>query len=95
MEVIASAVGSQWAQLYVRLSLDYRGRYKIESAHAEVESSKERCRLRAMDTLARWREKMEGVEEREALRRLLSALARLKDTETLAEQLATANGTRG
>ena len=94
VEVIANSVGSQWAQLYYRLRLNYRGRYKIESAHADVEPSKERCRLSAMDTLTKWREKIKGVEESEALERLLFALRQLKDTKLkkLAEQLATANG---
>lgn len=89
---IASAVGSQWTQLYVRLRLDYRGRYKIDSANAEVEPYESRLRKCALDTMANWRATQRGVGEREALRRLLSVLMQLKNMESLTEQLAASNG---
>lgn len=89
---IASAVGSQWTNLYVKLRLDYRGRFKIDTANAEIESYESRCRQCALDTIASWRETMKGVGEREALRRLLSVLMQLRNMESLVEKLAASNG---
>ena len=92
VQQIAGAVGSQWTLLYYKLRLDYRGRYKIESMNAEMESLEGRYRKCALDTMNSWRATLKEVEEKEALRRLLSALMQLKNMESFTEQLAGANG---
>ena len=92
VQQIAGAVGSQWTNLYAKLRLDYRGRYQIASASAEIEPYESRCRKCALDTMASWRATLKGVGEKEALRRLLSVLMQLKNMESFTEQLAASNG---
>lgn len=94
LEKVAGAVGSQWAKLYVCLKLEYRGRYKIQSQHADVKPKTKQCYQCAMDALAMWRAGLKEGSEEEGLRVLLTALLQLKNMETLTEQLAVANGER-
>ena len=91
IECIAAEIGPKWIQLYSRLGLGARDRYKFQTDHQDdPEGTKEQnC---ARDTLTVWRRSLGEVEEREAMKRLLCALRKIKEFDRLAGELADKHG---
>ena len=92
IECIAAEIGPKWIQLYSRLGLGARDRYKFQTDHHDdPEGTKEQnC---ARDTLTVRRRSLGEVEEREAMKRLLCALRKIKEFDRLAGELADKHGT--
>ena len=92
IECIAVEIGPKWIQLYSRLGLGARDRYKFQTDHQDdPEGTKEQNSAR--DTLTVWRRSLGEVEEREAMKRLLCALRKIKEFDRLAGELADKHGT--
>lgn len=93
VERIAECLGPRWSQLYARLGLDYRGRFRIHACNEKLETAELSNRQCARDTIEAWRDSSQGgVDEIVVVSRLLSALRKIQGMEELAEELAKLSG---
>ena len=90
-EKIAREVGPKWIQLYSRLGLGPRDRWRIDSEHADkpIETKLQNC---ARDCIQLWRKSVQDLDEMEAIRELLIALRKVQGFVHLAEELSRMNG---
>jgi len=92
-EKIAREVGPKWIQLYSRLGLGPRDRWRIDSEHADkpMETKLQNC---ARDCIQLWRKSVQDLDEMEAIRELLIALRKVQGFVHLTEELSRMNGRR-
>lgn len=92
-QVASQPLGPKWQQLYRRLGLEPRNRYRITVEHKDkTEADKVRCCI--LDTIALWR-KSESVikqNEKETMKLLLSALRKVQGFEAVALELSERHG---
>ena len=90
-ERIALEVGPKWIQLYSRLGLGHRGRWRIDSEHANksMETKYQNC---ARDCIELWRKTVQDQDEMEAIKELLIALRKVQGFVPLSEELSRDNG---
>ena len=91
IERIACEVGPKWIQLYSRLGLGPRDRYRIDTEHANksTETKQQNC---ARDCIQLWRKSVQDLDEAEAMRQLLTAFRKVEGFVQLADELGTMNG---
>ena len=94
VEELCDSIGAKWAQLYARLGLDYRGRYKISAASEGIEPEKARFRQCAVQTIEKWQlePSVKDLDERDKMKRLLTCLQGIKGINIMAVQLAIKHG---
>ena len=91
VQLIGKSLGPKWVQLYSSLRLDYRGRYQIQ-AQCEKLDEKDRQFNCAVKMFQKWRETVKDTDEKDALKRLLIAVNKIKEMQTIASELAERNG---
>ena len=92
-EVATQPLGAKWQQLYKRLGLEPRQRFKITVEHKQKgETEKVRCCV--LDTIALWRQSEAVVKknEREMMTLLLTALRNVQGFENAALRLSEKHG---
>ena len=91
IERIVGEVGPKWIQLYSRLGLGARDRWRIDSEHTNkpAEAKQQNC---ARDCIQLWRKSVQHLDEAEAMRQLLTALRKIKGFVQLADELGKMNG---
>lgn len=88
--IISLKLGPKWVQLYSRLNLGPRDRFRIETAHSG-KNPEERFACCVRDTINKWRATLAtSVDEEEAIRRLLCALERVQGYEDVTSDIASA-----
>ena len=94
VQELCDSIGAKWAQLYARLGLDYRGRYKISAASESIEPENARFRQCAVQTIERWQlePSVKDLDERDKMKRLLTCLQGIKGKNIMAVQLAVKHG---
>ena len=94
IKCVCENVGPKWVQLYSRLGLDYRGRYKISADYDSMAPERAKHRQCALDTVRKWqREQAEkGTSEEETLLKLLTCFQCVKGMDELAMELAVKHG---
>ena len=92
-ERIALEIGPKWTQLYSRLGLGPRDRWRIDNEHADkpMETKLQNC---ARDSIQLWRKTVPHLDEMEADKELLIALRKVQGFVDLAEELSRINGTQ-
>ena len=93
-EIASQAFGAKWEQLYHRLGLQYRDRYRIAVEHKD-EAEADRIRCCVKDTVALWLKSPAIMKqsEREKMKILLDALNCVQGFETIALELSHKYGT--
>lgn len=91
IERIVGEVGPKWIQLYSRLGLGARDRWRIDSEHTNkpAEVKQQNC---ARDCIQLWRKSVQHLDEAEAMRQLLTALRKIQGFVQLADELGKING---
>ena len=94
VQELCDSIGAKWAQLYARLGLDYRGRYKISAASEGIEPENARFRQCAVQTIEKWQlePSVKDLDERDKMKRLLTCLQGIKGNNIIAVQLAIKHG---
>lgn len=94
MQKIVDSIGVRWEQLYARLHLDYRVRFKIITKNAKISSELHRLRTCALDTIKEWLETTSQTlpTDKDKLEKLLLALNCVRGMGGLAQELAHKNG---
>ena len=92
-EVASQPFGAKWQQLYNRLGVEPRQRFKITVEHKQ-KSETERVRCCVLDTIALWRQSESVVKksEREVMTLLLTALRKVQGFENAALRLSEKHG---
>ena len=92
--IISAKLGPKWEQLYSRLDLRPRDRYRIATSHGNTHTEEERYACYVRDTINEWRSrvKVAGIDESEAIKHLLCALERVQGFEGVASDIASASG---
>ena len=88
---IALEVGPKWIQLYSRLGLGPRDRWRIDSEHADkpMDTKLQNC---TRDSIQLWMKTVQHLDEIEAIRDLLIAFNKVPGCAHLAEELSRVNG---
>lgn len=91
IERIIREVGPKWIQLYSRLGLGPRDRWRIDSEHTNkpTEIKQQNC---ARDCIQLWRKSVQHLDEAEAMKHLLTALRKVQGFVNLADELGRING---
>lgn len=91
IERIACEIGPKWIQLYSRLGLGARDRWRIDSEHMNkpTETKQHNC---AQDCIQLWKKSVQHLSEAEAMRQLLTALRKVQGFVHLADELGQMNG---
>ena len=91
IERIICEVGPKWIQLYSRLGLGPRDRWRIDSEHTNkpTETKYQNC---ARDCIHLWRKSVQHLDEAETLRQLLTAFRKVPGFIQLADELGRMNG---
>ena len=92
IERIACEVGPKWIQLYSRLGLGPRDRWRIDTEHTNKPTEALKQQNCARDSIQLWRKNVQHLDEAEVMRQLLTALRKVQGFVHLADELATMNG---